>query len=64
MTGTVEKGFCSERLLERGGDMVLLRYPVHLNAFQYRHLLEENIFSKAISYHSGAFTVLERNFSF
>lgn len=44
--------------------MVLLRYPVHLNAFQYRHLLEENNFSKAIPYHSGAFTVLERNFSF
>lgn len=63
MTGTVEKGSYSERLLERG-DMVLLRYPVHLNAFQYRHLLEENNFSKAIPYHSEAFTVLERNFSF
>lgn len=63
MTGTVEKGSYSEQLLERG-DMVLLCYPVHLNGAQYRHLLAKNRFSKAIPYHSGAFSILERDILF
>lgn len=63
MTGTVEKGSYSEQLLERG-DMVRLCYPVHQNIAQYRHLLAENHFFKAIPYHSGAFSVPERGIQF
>ena len=54
MTGTVEKGSYSEALL-RQGVMEQLRYPVHLNFAQYRHLLEVNRFRTAIPYHSAEF---------
>lgn len=56
MTGTVEKGSCSERLLE-AGQMELLRYSVHLNKQQMDVLAEANTFSRIIPYHSPEITV-------
>ena len=54
MTGTPERGSYSETLL-RDGKMELLRYPVHQNETEYRKLLRENRFSRAIAYHTPDF---------
>ena len=53
MTGTVEKGPYSEKLL-REGSMTLLRYPVHLNHGQFARLAGQNAFRQSIPYHSPA----------
>lgn len=55
MTGTVEQGSFSEQLV-KGGQMELLRYPVHLNLRQMEALAEKNSFAKVISYHSAEIT--------
>lgn len=55
MTGTPEHGFYSEKLLQ-GGKMELLRYPVHQNEAEYRALLRQNRFSRAIPYHTPDFS--------
>ena len=55
MTGTLEKGSYSERLF-RQGKMALLRYPVHQNETEYRRLLHENHFFRAIPYHTPDFS--------
>lgn len=55
MTGTPERGFYSEKLLQ-GGKMELLRYPVHQNEAEYRALLHQNRFSRAIPYHTPDFS--------
>lgn len=55
MTGTVEEGTLSARLLAEG-KMEMLRYPVHLNHVQYEKLVKENAFSKTVAYHSPDFT--------
>ena len=55
MTGTPEKGSYSEALL-RDGKMELLRYPVHQNEMEYRALLRENQFLRAIPYHTAEFS--------
>ena len=56
MTGTVEKGSYSEKLLE-AGLMELLRYPVHLNRQQMDAPADANAFSRIIPYHSPEITV-------
>lgn len=56
MTGTVEKGSHSEKLLE-AGRMEILRYPVHLNRQQMDALAGANAFSRIIPYHSPEITV-------
>lgn len=53
MTGTVEKGPYSEKLL-REGSMTLLRYPVHLNHGQFARLAGQNAFRQSFPYHSPA----------
>lgn len=54
MTGTVEEGSFSAMLIaEKMTEF--LRYPVHLNYFQYQHLVQENRFAKTIPYHSTDF---------
>ena len=55
MTGTPEKGSYSETLLQ-AGKMEYLRYPVHQNKTEYRRLLHENHFSRAIPYHTPDFS--------
>ena len=55
MTGTPEHSFYSEKLLQ-GGKMELLRYPVHQNEAEYRALLRQNRFSRAIPYHTPDFS--------
>ena len=60
MTGTLERGSYSEKLVEQG-KMLLLRYPVHLNHAQFERLKAENDFQRAIPYHSKEFTA-EREF--
>ena len=55
MTGTPERGSYSEALLQ-AGSMELLRYPVHQNETEYRTLLRENRFSRAIPYHTPDFS--------
>lgn len=55
MTGTPEHGSYSEALL-RDGRMELLRYPVHQNETEYRALLRENHFLRAIPYHTPDFS--------
>lgn len=55
MTGTVEKGSYSERLLEQG-KMELFRYPVHLNELQFRELAAKNCFSCTVAYHTPDFS--------
>ena len=55
MTGTLEKGSYSERLL-RQGKMALLRYPVHLNHGQFERLKGQNDFQQTIPYHSAEFS--------
>ena len=56
MTGTPERGSYSEALLQ-SGKMEYLRYPVHQNEAEYRALLRENHFSRAIAYHTPDFSV-------
>ena len=51
MTGTLERGSYSERLL-RQGRMKLLRYPVHLNHAQFERLKAANAFAETVPYHS------------
>ena len=55
MTGTPEHGSYSEALLQ-AGNMEYLRYPVHQNEAEYRRLLRENHFSRAIPYHTPDFS--------
>ena len=55
MTGTLEKGSYSEKLFQNG-QMVLLRYPVHLDHAQFCRLESQNRFTAAIPYHSGDFS--------
>ena len=55
MTGTVEPGSYSEALIQEG-KMELLRCPAHQNEAQYRALLRENRFSKALADRAGAFS--------
>ena len=55
MTGTPEKGSYSEALLQ-AGKMEYLRYPVHQNETEYRRLLHENHFFRAIPYHTPDFS--------
>ena len=55
MTGTLEKGSCSENLF-RQGRMALLRYPVHLNHAQFEQLKGKNDFQQAVPYHSREFS--------
>ena len=55
MTGTPEKGSYSEALLQ-AENMEYLRYPVHQNEAEYRRLLRENHFSRAIPYHTPDFS--------
>ena len=55
MTGTPEAGSYSEALLQ-AGKMEYLRYPIHQNETEYRRLLRENYFSRAIPYHTPDFS--------
>ena len=55
MTGTPEQGSYSEALLQ-AGNMEYLRYPVHQNETEYRALLRENQFLRAIPYHTADFS--------
>ena len=55
MTGTLEKGSCSEALFHQG-KMELLRYPVHCNHAQFEQLAGENRFSITIPYHCERFS--------
>lgn len=54
MTGTVEAGTMSEKLLKEG-KMTMLRFPVHLNYPQFRKVAMENSFKQIIIYHSKEF---------
>lgn len=54
MTGTVESGTMSARLLEEG-KMSMLRFPVHLNYPQFRNVAMNNSFKQIIIYHSPEF---------
>ena len=56
MTGTLEKGSYSERLLAQG-KMEQLRYPVHLNYEQFEALKGENRFTWTVPYHTRDFSV-------
>ena len=51
MTGTVDKGSLSERLIDSGA-MRMCKYPVHLNDAMCRELIGQNRFQKVIRYHS------------
>ncbi|MDD3193345.1 MAG: MBL fold metallo-hydrolase [Oscillospiraceae bacterium] len=55
MTGTVENGTLSERLIQQG-QMTIARYPVHLNWAQYSALAARNQFKQIIPYHTGVFS--------
>ena len=55
MTGTPERGSYSASLIQ-DGRMELLRYPVHQNETEYRALLRENHFLRAIVYHTPDFS--------
>ena len=59
MTGTPDAGSLSEALL-KSGKMTFLRYPVHLDAVQYRALVQQNQFEKVIPYHSPEFSCEQR----
>ena len=54
MTGTVEEGTMSEKLLAEG-KMTMLRFPVHLNYPQFKKVAMENSFKQIIIYHSKEF---------
>ncbi|MGN0618101.1 MAG: hypothetical protein ACI4J7_03675, partial [Ruminiclostridium sp.] len=51
MTGTVENGSFSHKLMQ-SGKMKFLRYPVHQNISEYRRLAENNCFKQIIPFHS------------
>ncbi|MGN0683596.1 MAG: MBL fold metallo-hydrolase [Oscillospiraceae bacterium] len=51
MTGTVESGSFSEKLINTER-MKLLRYPVHQNYREFKALVEQNNFQRVIAYHS------------
>ena len=51
MTGTPDAGSLSAEML-KNGQMLFLRYPVHLDAMQCRELAEKNQFGRVIPYHS------------
>ena len=55
MTGTVENGSFSEKLIG-AGIMDLLRYPVHQNVKEYKALVDKNDFRKTIPYHTAEFS--------
>ena len=55
MTGTPEAGSYSASLMQTGR-MEYLRYPVHQNETEYRRVLRENHFSRAIPYHTPEFS--------
>lgn len=55
MTGTVELGSFSEKLI-RAGKMKLVRYPVHQNYKELKLLAERNDFHRVIPYHSAEFS--------
>ena len=55
MTGTVENGSFSEKLIG-AGIMDLLRYPVHQNVKEYKALVDKNDFRKNIPYHTAEFS--------
>lgn len=57
LTGTTERGSCSEDLLWQGR-AELLRAPVHQNMAQLRALAAQNRFGRVIAYHSSAFSLL------
>ena len=52
MTGTVECGSFSEKVI-RNGRMRFVRYPVHQNYRELRLLSERNDFQRVMPYHSG-----------
>lgn len=52
MTGTVEDGTNSARLIQEGR-MLYCRFPVHLNFLQYQRLAKQNHFGTVIPYHSA-----------
>lgn len=54
MTGTPEPGSFSEELL-KSGEMIFVRYPVHLNEAGCKKLLSENQIKRAVYYHSTEF---------
>ena len=51
MTGTVEKGTLSERLIQEK-KMTMIRFPVHLNYAQFRKVASYNSFGRIIAYHT------------
>lgn len=54
MTGTVEKGSQSEKLLQQQ-QMTMLRFPIHLNFSQFHKVASLNSFDQIIAYHSTEF---------
>ncbi len=56
MTGTVEHGSFSEKLIQ-DGRMKPVRYPVHQNYKEYKLLAEHNDFQRVIPYHSVEFPI-------
>lgn len=56
MTGTVEAGTLSDRLINES-EMFSQRYPVHLNISQYEELKKQNNFTLTIPYHTKEFDV-------
>ena len=51
MTGTLEPGSVSERLIN-SGRMKFLRYPVHQNFAEFTELMKRNRFARVIPFHS------------
>ena len=51
MTGTPDAGSLSAEML-KNGQMLFLRYPVHLDAMQCRELAAQNQFDQVVPYHS------------
>lgn len=54
MTGTVENNTMSAKLIDEK-KMTLLRFPVHLNEFQYKKVVSMNNFKRTIAYHSSTY---------
>lgn len=52
MTGTPERGSFSAQLIE-SGEMRLMRYPVHQNAYELERLYRQNSFGRVIPFHSA-----------
>lgn len=63
MTGTVEPGSLSERLVS-SGKMKLLRYPVHQNLAEFTELSRQNKFGVVIPFHSAVFPVSDNIIEF